>query len=117
VRTSTEVAVDFIRIASLAEIPDGEVRSFETPTGRIAVAQIEARLFAFGDDCTHAGCSLAEGALDDRHASIECPCHGSVFDVETGEPIDGPAVDPVPVFSVQIDDGWVEVASRPTEEA
>jgi 3-phenylpropionate/trans-cinnamate dioxygenase ferredoxin subunit len=108
--------VDFIRIASLAEIPDGEVRAFETPAGRIAVAQVENRLFAFGDECTHAGCSLAEGTLDDRSASVECPCHGSVFDVETGEPLEGPAVDPVPVFQVHGEDGWVEVATRPTQE-
>ena len=108
--------MDFIRIASLAEIPDGEVRAFETPAGRIAVAQVENRLFAFGDECTHAGCSLAEGTLDDRSASVECPCHGSVFDVETGEPLEGPAVDPVPVFQVNGEDGWVEVATRPTQE-
>jgi 3-phenylpropionate/trans-cinnamate dioxygenase ferredoxin component len=111
-----EVSVEFIRVASLAEIPDGELRAFDTPAGRIAVAQVENRLFAFGDECTHAGCSLAEGALDDRSATVECPCHGSVFDVETGEPVEGPAVDPVAIYPVQTDDGWVEVATRPAED-
>jgi 3-phenylpropionate/trans-cinnamate dioxygenase ferredoxin subunit len=110
------VSVEFIRVASLAEIPDGEVRAFETPAGRVAVAQVENQLFAFGDECTHAGCSLSEGTLDDRSATVECPCHGSVFDVETGEPVEGPAVDPVPTYSVQTDGGWVEVASRPAQE-
>ena len=43
-----------------------------------------------------------------------CPCHGSVFDVETGEPVEGPAVDPVPVFAARLtDDDWVEVATQP----
>ena len=117
VTRTPEVFVDFIRIASLAEIPDGEVRAFETPAGRVAVAQVENRLFAFGDECTHAGCSLAEGSLDDRRGTIECACHGSVFDVETGEPVEGPAVDPVPVFAARLDDGWVEVGSRSVQEA
>jgi 3-phenylpropionate/trans-cinnamate dioxygenase ferredoxin subunit len=108
--------LEFIRVASLAEIPDGEVRAFDTPTGRVAVAQVENRLFAFGDECTHAGCSLGEGTLDDRRATVECACHGSVFDVETGEPVEGPAVDPVPVYPVQTDGGWVEVATRPAQE-
>jgi 3-phenylpropionate/trans-cinnamate dioxygenase ferredoxin subunit len=101
--------MDFVRVGALAEIPDGELRAFETPAGRVAVAHVEHRLFAFGDECTHAGCSLAEGELDDREESVECPCHGSVFDVTSGEPLEGPAVDPVPVFPVRTVDGWVEV--------
>ena len=101
--------MDFVRVGALAEIPDGELRAFETPAGRVAVAHVEHRLFAFGDECTHAGCSLAEGDLDDREESVECPCHGSVFDVESGEPLEGPAADPTPVFPVRVVEGWVEV--------
>jgi len=107
--------VEFTRIATLAEIPSGDLRAYETPAGRVAVAHVENRLFAFGDECTHAGCSIAEGELDDRLATVECPCHGSVFDVESGEPIEGPAVDPLPVFAIRSEAGWVEVATRPTE--
>ena len=77
--------MEFIRLAGIAEIPEGEMRTFDAPAGRIAVAHVEHRLFAFGDECTHQGCSLAEGEFDDREAKVVCPCHGSVFDVETGE--------------------------------
>ncbi len=106
----------FIRVGASAEIPEGEVRAFDMDGGRVAVAQIEHHLYAFGDECTHMGCSLTEGGtLDDREATIECECHGSVFDVETGEPVEGPAADPVPVFAVREVDGWVEVASQPIE--
>jgi 3-phenylpropionate/trans-cinnamate dioxygenase ferredoxin subunit len=105
--------MDFVRVGALAEIPEGEVRAYDTPAGRVAVAHVEHRLFAFGDDCTHAGCALSEGAFDDRAATITCACHESVYDVETGEPIDGPARDPVPVFPARLVDGWVEVAAAP----
>jgi 3-phenylpropionate/trans-cinnamate dioxygenase ferredoxin component len=101
--------MDFIRIGTLAEVPDGELRAFETASGRVTVAHVESHLFAFGDECTHAGCSLADGELDDRDETVACPCHGSVFDVETGEPTEGPAVDPVPVYPVRVVDGWIEV--------
>ena len=37
------------------------------------------------------------------------PVDGSVFDLETGEPTEGPAADPVPVFPVREVDGWIEV--------
>lgn len=104
--------MEFIRLAGIAEVPEGEMRAYDTPAGRVAIAHVEHRLFAFGDECTHAGCSLAEGEFDDRGATVECVCHGSVFDVETGEPIDGPAQDPVPVYPSRLtDDGWVEVAT------
>lgn len=105
--------MDFVRVGSIAEIPEGEVRAFDLSTGRVAVAHVEARLFAFADECTHAGCALSEGSFDDRASTVECPCHGSVFDVETGEPLEGPAQDPVAVHQARLVDGWVEVAEQP----
>ena len=101
--------MDYIRVAALAEVPDGELRAFETPGGRVAVAHSENRLFALSDACTHGGCSLAEGELDDRDETVACATDGSVYDLETGEPADGPAVDPVAVFPVREVDGWIEV--------
>ena len=86
--------MDFVRVGALGEIPEGEMRAYDLPAGRVTVAHVEAHLYAFGDECTHQGCSLAGRGLDDRAATVECPCHGSVFDVENGEPIEGPAADP-----------------------
>jgi len=106
--------MEFVRVGALGEIPEGEVRAFDTAWGRVAVTHVEARVFAFADECTHQGCSLSEaGTFDDRAATIECRCHGSVFDVERGEPLDGPAEDPVAVFPARIVDGWVEVGTAP----
>ena len=106
----------FVRVASLAEIPEGEMRAFDLSSGRVAVAHVEARLFAFADECTHAGCALSEGVFDDREATVECACHGSVFDVETGEPVDGPAQDPVAIHHARLVDGWVELTDQPVRE-
>ena len=104
--------MDYIRVGGVAEIPDGEMRSFDTPAGRVTIAHVDHHVFGFGDECTHRGCSLAEGELDDREARVECPCHGSVFDVENGEPVEGPAVDPIPIYATRVtEDGWVEVAT------
>jgi 3-phenylpropionate/trans-cinnamate dioxygenase ferredoxin subunit len=111
--TMREADMEFNRLAALGEIPEGEIRAYDTPAGRVAVAHVESQVYAFGDTCTHMGCSLADGELQERAATVECPCHGSVFDVETGEPIEGPAEDPVPVFLTRIVDGWVEVRSEP----
>ncbi len=104
--------MEYIRVGSLAEVPEGELRAYELPGGRVAVAHVENEVFALGDECTHAGCSLSEGELDEDEETVVCPCHGSAFDVKTGEPLHGPADDPVPVFPARVQDGWIEV--RPT---
>lgn len=99
----------FVRVGSAVEIPEGELRGYELPDGRVAVGRIEQALFALGDECPGDGCSLSEGALDEVGEAVVCPCDSSAFDVRTGEPVDGPAVDPVAVRRVRVEDGWVEV--------
>jgi 3-phenylpropionate/trans-cinnamate dioxygenase ferredoxin subunit len=107
--------MDFVRVGALAEIPEGEMRAYDSDAGRVAVAHVEYRLFAFGDECTHAGCSLSEGEFDDRESTVTCACHESVFDVETGEPIGGPAQDPLPIYAVRDVDGWIELSLQPVQ--
>jgi len=103
----------YVRIGAFAEIPEGEVRAYDLPWGRVAVTHVEHRLFAFADACTHAGCTLSDGTFDDRAATITCPVDDSVFDVETGEPTEGPAQDPLEIHRAREVDGWIEVSSVP----
>lgn len=104
--------MDFIRVGTLAEIPDGELRGFDLPTGRVAVAHVDHRLHAVGDVCTADGGSLSEGVLRlEREPAAECAC-GTWFDLETGEP-GSAGSDPVPTFAVREVDGWIEVAPFP----
>jgi 3-phenylpropionate/trans-cinnamate dioxygenase ferredoxin component len=103
----------FVRVGSLAEIPEGELRAYDLPAGRVVVTHDERRLFAFGEPCTGAGCDLSEGAFDDRSDRLTCRSCESVFDAETGEPLEGPAKDPLAVFAAREVDGWVEVSSEP----
>jgi 3-phenylpropionate/trans-cinnamate dioxygenase ferredoxin component len=103
----------FVRVGSLAEIPEGELRAYDVPSGRVVVTHDERRLFAFGESCTGAGCPLAEGVFDDRSDRLSCTSCDSVFDAETGEPIEGPARDPLLVFTAKEFDGWIEVSTEP----
>jgi 3-phenylpropionate/trans-cinnamate dioxygenase ferredoxin subunit len=104
---------DYVRVGTIAEIPEGEVRTFDLPGVRVAVAHDERRLFAFGETCTGAGCALADAAFDDRSGQLTCSACESVFDLETGEPIDGPARDPLTLYAAREDDGWLEISPRP----
>ena len=66
---------------------------------------------AIGDTCSHADISLPEGEIDG--CAIECWGHGSQFDLRSGQPLQLPAYDPVPVFAVTIDgdDVYVDVTN------
>jgi catalase len=76
-------------------VAPGHVGSRVSGDHRIAVANVEGVLYAFEDTCTHRGCSLSQGTLDGT--TVTCPCHGSQFDVTTGEVRRGPATRPVEV--------------------
>jgi nitrite reductase/ring-hydroxylating ferredoxin subunit len=98
---------EWVTIGSTSAIPAGEVMSFGAGSRQVAVANVEGDLHAFDDVCTHQQCSLAEGELDGT--VIECPCHGSQFDVTSGEAVNGPAVDPVDVFQMKVEDDELKV--------
>ena len=97
----------FVTVGSTGDVPEGEIRAFEVAGNSVAVANVEGRLYAFDDLCTHRQCSLAEGDLDGT--TLECICHGSQFDVTTGEVLNGPATEPVRSYEVQVEDGSIQV--------
>ena len=101
----------FEPIASLSEVPEGELRAFDLPGRRVTVVHVEQELFAFADECPHDLASLAEGELGATEESVVCPGDGSEFDLRTGEPVTGPAVDPLRRFPARFRDGWIEVAT------
>ena len=92
-------------IGQLADLPDGSGVKVEALGHRIAVFRIQDDVYAIGDRCSHAEASLAEGELFDM--DVECPRHGSAFNLATGEPDAFPATRPVPVYTAEIADGEV----------
>lgn len=96
-----------LRVGRLEDLVPGEGVRVEEGEHRVAVFRIGDEVYAIGDRCSHAEASLAEGELFDTE--VECPRHGSAFDVTSGKPLTLPATTPVPVYEVVIDDGTVFV--------
>ena len=80
---------------------------------RVLVARVDGKYYAVSDTCTHYEQSLSGGMLDTERAAVECPLHRAVFDLATGEVLDGPAAKPVAVYEVILegDDVYVKPAS------
>ena len=96
-----------VTVTALEQLGDRELTAFDVSGTRIAVARVDDAFYAFGDTCTHRGCSLAEGDLE--ATIVTCPCHGSQFDVATGEVLRGPALAPVRSYPVRVESGVLRV--------
>jgi nitrite reductase/ring-hydroxylating ferredoxin subunit len=102
-----EVQMGEFTVTGLEELGDRELAAYDVNGNRIAIAKVGDAFYAFGDTCTHLGCSLAEGQLEGT--TVTCPCHGSEFNVTTGEVVHGPASEPVRSYPVQLANGELRV--------
>lgn len=94
-----------LEVSPLEDLPRDRGVRVTVGDHRIALFRIEDDVYAIGDRCTHAEASLAEGEVFDD--AVECPRHGSEFDLKTGAPASLPATSPVPTYEVAVEDGVV----------
>jgi 3-phenylpropionate/trans-cinnamate dioxygenase ferredoxin component len=102
-----------LRVAAMSDLHEDAGMRVEIGEHRIALFRIAGLVYAIGDRCSHAEASLAEGELFGY--DVECPRHGSEFDVRTGEPNSLPATRGVPVYEVEVDgdDVFVHIGEGP----
>jgi 3-phenylpropionate/trans-cinnamate dioxygenase ferredoxin subunit len=101
-----------VRVCSVVDVPAGEARRFPVDGREVAVINLGDDGFrALDAICSHEHYYLDEGDVDLDEGTIECPKHGSVFDVTTGAARTLPAIKPVEIFPVTVtdDDVWIEV--------
>lgn len=99
-----------VRVCETKDVGPGEVRRFALDGRLIAVVNLGDEGFrALDAICSHAKYYLDEGEVDVDLETIECPKHGSTFDLNTGSPKTLPATQPVDSFQVTIDGGDVMI--------
>jgi len=99
-----------INVCKTDELPEGAMRLVSTDDGRkIGIFNCGGDLLAIEDRCSHDDGPLAEGGFDEASCTVECPRHGSLFDLRTGRPKSLPAYQPVDTFTARIDDGEVKL--------
>lgn len=108
----------FERVASLVDIEIGAAHPAEVGGEPIALVRVAADVVkAVHNICSHEQYELAPDGWVEGN-SIECPQHGSIFDLDTGEPDSLPAVKPIPVYACRIDGGEVYVdPNQPLNDA
>lgn len=98
----------FVTLASASQAPPpGELARYEADGTPVAVANVDGRLYAFADTCTHKQCSLSDGDLADTE--VVCPCHHGAFDVATGEVTAAPPTEPLATYAVRVTDDRLQI--------
>ena len=100
---------EIIDICTISELPPGERKLVEWEDLEIGVFNCGGEYFAIEDRCSHDDGPLAHGELDDERCTVECPRHGSLFDLRTGKPKTLPAYAPVDIFPVHVDDNTIRL--------
>ncbi|MGZ3617156.1 MAG: Rieske (2Fe-2S) protein [Ktedonobacteraceae bacterium] len=93
--------VDFVKVAEINELDEGELLAVEVDGEPICLAKVNNSIYAFTDNCTHISGPLNEGELDGE--VLTCPWHGAQFNVCTGKALRGPARQDIQTYRVQIE--------------
>jgi nitrite reductase/ring-hydroxylating ferredoxin subunit len=92
---------DFVKVAESKDIKPSSMKAVDMAGEKVCIINIEGNYYAIGNVCTHVRGPLDEGALEGYE--VECPWHGSKFDVRTGEPTKPPARQAVPTYEVNLE--------------
>ena len=91
---------DFVKVADLADVPQGEVTLVDFQGGEVALANMNGTIYAFSDSCTHMAGRLSQGLLEEQ--IVTCPSHGGQFDITSGEAVTEPPTEKLTTYRVQV---------------
>jgi 3-phenylpropionate/trans-cinnamate dioxygenase ferredoxin subunit len=109
-RSERRMAEEFVRVASSSEIPPDKMKIVQYKGQPVCLANVKGKYYAIRNACTHMGGPLAQGKLEDQ--IVECPWHGSRFDLMTGEVKRGPAQTPEQVYEVKTEGTSLLIRSK-----
>ena len=99
----------FERVAKLDDIPDGGMRQFVAHGEPVGLYRVGGDVYAINDICTHEETYLTDGDFEVEDMEVECPLHGSRFDVRDGSVRILPATKPVTAYQVKLEGDFVLV--------
>jgi 3-phenylpropionate/trans-cinnamate dioxygenase ferredoxin subunit len=100
---------EIVDVCPVEELPPGARKIVTWEDLEIGVFNCNGELLAIEDRCAHDDGPLAEGELDVEKCTVECPRHGSLFDLRSGRPLTLPAYVPVDTFPVLVEDGLIKL--------
>jgi len=104
-----EMPKEFVAVLPDAELREGEMKRADASGVPVLLVRLAGEVCALAHTCSHLGGPLSEGKLEGE--VVQCPWHGSRFNVRDGSVVDGPATFPQPCFEARVREGQIEVRS------
>ena len=107
-----------VKLCELDAVEPNDVKAIDVDGRAILCARVDDQWYALDDTCSHAKVSLADGILEEEDLAIECPRHGALFSLETGEALTLPAIKAVARHAVDVraDGVYVTIHASGEEE-
>ena len=101
----------FVRAIAKSDLQPGQGKQVVLEGRKLAIFNVNGKYHAVDDVCTHDEAFLSEGTVfaEGCRCVVECPWHGSRFDLATGDALTLPAVRPVKAYVMREVDGAIEV--------
>jgi nitrite reductase/ring-hydroxylating ferredoxin subunit len=101
---------DFVKVAETKDIQASQMKAVEVGDEKVCHSNVNGQYYAIGNVCTHMGGPLAEGKLEEY--IVQCPWHGSRFDIRTGEVVRPPAMRPEPTYEVKVENNNILIRKQ-----
>jgi nitrite reductase/ring-hydroxylating ferredoxin subunit len=101
---------DFVKVANTDEILPSKMKEVEVDGQSILISNVNGKYYAIGSICTHESGPLVDGNI--HNYEVECPWHGSKFDVRTGEVTSLPATEPEPSYEIKVEGNQILVKKQ-----
>lgn len=105
---------DFVRVADTKDIQPSRMKEVEVNSEKVCLANVEGKYYAIGNVCTHLGGPLAQGKLEGYE--VQCPWHGSRFDITTGKVVRPPATRSEPTYEIKIENDNILLKKRTNKD-
>jgi glycine betaine catabolism B len=105
---------DYVKVSKRKDIQPSTMKEVEVNGKKICLANVEGKYYAIGNVCTHLGGPLAQGKLEGYE--VQCPWHGSRFDIRTGKVAKSPAMRSEPIYEIKVEDDNILVKNRAKQD-
>jgi nitrite reductase/ring-hydroxylating ferredoxin subunit len=93
--------MEFVKLASVNDVKPNSIMGVTLNDQKILLANVNGKYYAIGNLCMHRGCQLSKGKLEGE--TVVCPCHGSTYDLKTGNFTKGPTKKPEPAYELKVE--------------
>ncbi|MGA9160892.1 MAG: Rieske 2Fe-2S domain-containing protein [Actinomycetota bacterium] len=104
----------WVQVLALTDLGDRKPSRVDLDGTAVLLVRNGDELFAIGNRCSHQGAPLHKGPVrfGGSLRTVQCPLHGSTFELTDGSVLRGPATEPVPAYQTRVTDGMVEIRPR-----